>query len=135
MKIGIIGAGMIGGTLAHLLVPLGHEVAVSNSRGPASLQGMVAELGPQASTLHALCGALARARGIERLYAVGPLSLAAADAFGDGAQHYARVETLIDELQSQWRPGTTALVKGSRSARLERLGALLREEACLQHAA
>ncbi|MBK9654604.1 MAG: UDP-N-acetylmuramoyl-tripeptide--D-alanyl-D-alanine ligase [Rhodanobacteraceae bacterium] len=87
--------------------------------------GDMAELGPQASTLHALCGALARARGIERLYAVGPLSLAAADAFGDGAQHYARVETLIDELQSQWRPGTTALVKGSRSARMERVVAAL----------
>ncbi len=51
MKIGIIGAGMIGGTLAHLLVPLGHDVAVSNSRGPASLQGMVAELGPRARAM------------------------------------------------------------------------------------
>ena len=48
MKIGIIGAGMIGGTLARLLAPLGHDVAVSNSRGPASLQGMVAEIGPRA---------------------------------------------------------------------------------------
>ena len=45
MKIGMIGAGMIGGTLAHLLAPLGHEVAVSNSRGPASLEGMVADIG------------------------------------------------------------------------------------------
>ena len=87
--------------------------------------GDMAELGPQASMLHGLCGALARARGIERLYAVGPLSLAAADAFGDGAQHYARVETLIDELQTQWQPGVTALVKGSRSARMERVVAAL----------
>jgi hypothetical protein len=51
MKIGIIGAGMIGGTLAHLLAPLGHDVAVSNSRGPASLQGMVAEIGPRAQAM------------------------------------------------------------------------------------
>ncbi len=51
MKIGIIGAGMIGGTLAHLLAPLGHDVAVSNSRGPASLQGMVAEIGPRATAM------------------------------------------------------------------------------------
>ncbi len=51
MKIGIIGAGMIGGTLAHLLAPLGHDVAVSNSRGPDSLQGMVAEIGPRAQAM------------------------------------------------------------------------------------
>lgn len=51
MKIGIIGAGMIGGTLAHLLAPLGHDVAVSNSRGPASLQGMVAEIGARAQAM------------------------------------------------------------------------------------
>jgi len=48
MKIGLIGAGMIGGTLAHLFAPLGHEVAVSNSRGPESLQSMIEELGPTA---------------------------------------------------------------------------------------
>jgi len=51
MKIGLIGTGMIGGTLAHLLAPLGHEVAVSNRRGPESLQPMLAELGP---TAHAM---------------------------------------------------------------------------------
>ena len=51
MKIGIIGAGMIGGTLAHLLAPLGHEVAVSNSRGPASLEGMVADIGHRAHAM------------------------------------------------------------------------------------
>ncbi len=83
--------------------------------------GDMAELGPKAPALHARCGALAKARGIDRLYAVGPMSLAAADAFGDGAQHYARVETLIDELRAQWQPGVTVLVKGSRSARMERV--------------
>ena len=34
MKIGIIGAGQIGGTLARRLTALGHEVFVANSRGP-----------------------------------------------------------------------------------------------------
>jgi len=38
MKIGIIGAGMIGGTLTKRLSELGHEVSVANSRGPDSLQ-------------------------------------------------------------------------------------------------
>lgn len=51
MKIGIIGAGMIGGTTARLFAKAGHEVAVSNSRGPESLAELVAELGPRARAL------------------------------------------------------------------------------------
>jgi predicted dinucleotide-binding enzyme len=48
MRIGIIGAGHIGGTLAQRFVDVGHEVAVSNSRGPETLAGLVAELGQRA---------------------------------------------------------------------------------------
>lgn len=48
MKIGIIGAGHIGGTLGGLLVKAGHEVALSNSRGPESLTSFVAQLGKNA---------------------------------------------------------------------------------------
>jgi 8-hydroxy-5-deazaflavin:NADPH oxidoreductase len=43
--IGIIGSGMIGGTVARLSVAAGHQVVVSNSRGPETLQELVAELG------------------------------------------------------------------------------------------
>lgn len=46
--LGLIGTGMIGGTLARLAVGAGLEVVLSNSRGPASLTELVAELGPQA---------------------------------------------------------------------------------------
>ena len=46
--IGIIGAGNIGGTLARRLVELGHRVTISNSRGPETLEELVAELGPDA---------------------------------------------------------------------------------------
>jgi predicted dinucleotide-binding enzyme len=45
MKISIIGGGNIGGNLARLLVKAGYEVALANSRGPASLKGFVDELG------------------------------------------------------------------------------------------
>jgi predicted dinucleotide-binding enzyme len=48
MKIGIIGAGQIGGTLARRLTALGHEVSVANSRGPESLAGLAAETGAKA---------------------------------------------------------------------------------------
>src|SRR6478609_4783987 len=48
-RVGIIGAGHIGSTLARGLVDHGYEVVISNSRGPASLAEFVAELGPKAT--------------------------------------------------------------------------------------
>src|SRR5260221_7079886 len=48
MKIGILGAGNIGAAAARLFVAAGHEVALSNSRGPESLRRLVTELGPRA---------------------------------------------------------------------------------------
>ncbi|WP_121159472.1 NADPH-dependent F420 reductase [Micromonospora pisi] len=46
--IGLIGSGHIGGTVARLAVAAGHDVVLSNSRGPETLQELVAELGPGA---------------------------------------------------------------------------------------
>ena len=45
MKVAFIGAGRMGTALAKLLVTAGHEVVLSNSRGPESLAGLVAEIG------------------------------------------------------------------------------------------
>ncbi|WP_109209183.1 MULTISPECIES: NAD(P)-binding domain-containing protein [Microbacterium] len=45
--IGIIGAGHIGSALARAFPGLGYDVVISNSRGPESLGGVVAELGPK----------------------------------------------------------------------------------------
>lgn len=50
MKIGIIGAGEIGGTLTRRLTQLGHEVFVANSRGPASLAELAKETGAKPVT-------------------------------------------------------------------------------------
>jgi len=46
--IGLIGSGNIGSTVARLAVAAGHDVVLSNSRGPETLSGLVAELGPKA---------------------------------------------------------------------------------------
>jgi len=51
MKIGIIGSGQIGGALTRRLRAVGHEVAVANSRGPASLAGLADETGARATAL------------------------------------------------------------------------------------
>jgi predicted dinucleotide-binding enzyme len=48
MKIGIIGAGNIGGTLARHLIKLGHQVSIANSRGPESLIALAAAIGATA---------------------------------------------------------------------------------------
>jgi len=48
MKIGIIGAGNIGGTLTRRFTALGHEVAVANSRGPETLRDLAKETGATA---------------------------------------------------------------------------------------
>jgi len=45
MRIGLIGAGQIGGTLARRLAKLGHQVSIANSRGPESLAALAAETG------------------------------------------------------------------------------------------
>lgn len=45
MDIGIIGSGHIGATTARLLTAAGHSVVIANSRGPASLEDLVAAVG------------------------------------------------------------------------------------------
>jgi 8-hydroxy-5-deazaflavin:NADPH oxidoreductase len=45
MKIGIIGAGSMGGTLARRLAALGHHVSMANSRGPETLAELATETG------------------------------------------------------------------------------------------
>jgi predicted dinucleotide-binding enzyme len=45
MRIGVIGAGNVGGTLARRLAELGHQVSIANSRGPESLTALATEIG------------------------------------------------------------------------------------------
>jgi hypothetical protein len=47
--VGFIGSGNIGTTVAQLAVKAGHQVVLSNSRGPETLADTVAQLGPRAS--------------------------------------------------------------------------------------
>jgi predicted dinucleotide-binding enzyme len=46
--VGLIGSGHIGSTVARLAVDAGHDVVLSNSRGPETLADLVADLGPHA---------------------------------------------------------------------------------------
>lgn len=49
MKIGIIGAGAVAQTIARHVLPFGHQVMLSNTKGPVSLAALVKRLGPGAT--------------------------------------------------------------------------------------
>ncbi|WUP53055.1 NADPH-dependent F420 reductase [Micromonospora globbae] len=51
MRIGIIGSGHIGGTLTRRFTALGHDVTVSNSRGPQTLRALAGETGAETATV------------------------------------------------------------------------------------
>lgn len=101
--------------------------------GPAWLVlGDMRELGADGQTLHAEAGQRAKAAGIARLYALGPLSASAVAAFGEGARHFDSHKALVEALLADLAPTTGAgadaapanlrvLVKGSRGSAMDRI--------------
>ena len=91
--------------------------------------GHMAELGSGAAELHNQIGRAARDAGIDRLFALVPeehdYARAYAEGFGDGATLFTDIGALIEALQDEMGEETTALVKGSRSSRMERVVAAL----------
>ncbi|GGY87608.1 NADPH-dependent F420 reductase [Streptomyces poonensis] len=81
MKIGIIGAGNIGGNLTRRLTALGHDVSVANSRGPHTLTALAEETGATPVTVEEA------ARGAEVVVVTIPLKAVAGLPSGllDGA--------------------------------------------------
>ena len=90
--------------------------------------GDMAELGPHARALHADIGERAKQQHIDRLFAIGPLSVAAVEAFGVNGTHYTDKQALTEALKKELRSGITVLEKGSRSAGMEQVVAALRGE-------
>ena len=86
-----------------------------------------AELGDNAAALHAGIGERARQHGIDRLFAVGPLSAAAVKAFGERGEHFSDKAALAAALKQQLHGGVTCLIKGSRSAGMDQVVAALRD--------
>lgn len=91
--------------------------------------GDMGELGPAAEMLHAEVGDRARRAGLSHVYTVGTLSRAASRAFGDGGEHFTTHESLIEALRQRLAPGVRCVVKGSRSAGMERVVKALLDDA------
>ena len=83
--------------------------------------GDMAELGDAAAEIHRRVGEIARRLGVHRMFALGELSKSAVAGFGDGAQHYASQQALVEDLLTCMHPGMTVLVKGSRVMRMEKV--------------
>ncbi|WPU55442.1 UDP-N-acetylmuramoyl-tripeptide--D-alanyl-D-alanine ligase [Stenotrophomonas acidaminiphila] len=83
--------------------------------------GDMRELGPDAEALHAQAGRRAREAGLKRLYALGPLSAAAAAAFGEGGRHFDSHAALAAALEADLHAGVRCLVKGSRGSAMDKI--------------
>ncbi|MGN6150923.1 MAG: UDP-N-acetylmuramoyl-tripeptide--D-alanyl-D-alanine ligase [Lysobacteraceae bacterium] len=86
--------------------------------------GDMRELGADAAALHVEVGRRAKAAGIARLYALGPLSAGAADAFGEGGRTFEQHAALATVLRADIAEAATAprvLVKGSRGSAMDRI--------------
>ncbi|WP_349572107.1 UDP-N-acetylmuramoyl-tripeptide--D-alanyl-D-alanine ligase [Azotobacter salinestris] len=82
--------------------------------------GDMGELGAWAEEGHRQVGTYAVGK-VDALYAVGPLMAHAVAAFGEGGRHFADQATLLEALRGEHHPDTTILIKGSRSAAMDKI--------------
>ncbi|MEV0532526.1 NAD(P)-binding domain-containing protein [Kitasatospora sp. NPDC050463] len=106
MKIGIIGAGNIGGNLTRRLTALGHEVSVANSRGPQTLTALAEETGATPVTV------TEAARGAEVVVVTVPLKNVPdlpSGLFDDAAEGFVVIDT--GNYYPQQRDGRIAAIE------------------------
>jgi len=83
--------------------------------------GDMGELGVETQMAHAEVGSYAGANNIDEFFAIGEFSRGAADSFGDNAHWFASHDNLVKFLKTKLKQDVTVLVKGSRSARMDRV--------------
>lgn len=83
--------------------------------------GAMREIGHEEIAMHAQIGRRAKAAGLRRLYALGPLPAAAAEAFGEGAQVFDSHDALAAALAAELGDGVRVLVKGSHSSAMDKI--------------
>jgi predicted dinucleotide-binding enzyme len=103
--IGFIGAGNIGSQLARLAVAHGHDVVLSNSRGPGTLIALTTELGPKARAATVIDAARAGDIVVVTIplkhYRTVPVEPLAGKVVIDTMNYYPRRDGHIAELDSE----------------------------------
>jgi len=104
-RIGIIGAGHIGSNVARAALAHGHEVVISNSRGPETLGDLIAELGPGATAATAADAAAAGELAVVAVplknYAEVPVEPLAGKLVIDANNYYPQRDGQIPELDDE----------------------------------
>jgi len=83
--------------------------------------GDMAELGEEAEQLHTEIGEKAKQAGIKELYATGELSIHTVNAFADDGYYFKTKDQLIEALKQNLTGSEVVLIKGSRSAAMEKV--------------
>lgn len=109
------------------------QILASRPGRKIAVLGDMLELGPDSASLHEEIGRQAAVLGVDLLLCTGSemahaVRAAAAAGLGGHAQHFDRLEVLVETLRTRLRPGDAVLVKGSRGSRMERVIAALGTE-------
>ena len=99
----------------------GIEVLASVDARRWLVMGDMGELGSHADESHGEIGRFARNHRIDRLFATGPLSQLAVEAFGSGGEWFTDTEAMARAVNAELTREVCVLVKGSRMNRLERV--------------
>ena len=91
-------------------------------RGEAWLAlGDMGELGSETEALHRKAAQTAKNQGVEKLFGVGEMSCIASDEFGDSGYCFEQIDEMAESIRGQIHQGVNLLVKGSRSAGMDKL--------------
>lgn len=90
--------------------------------------GDMGEIGDASAQCHDEVGGYAKSQGVDALLTLGESSQVASRAFGEGAQHFKQVDSLLTVLRKKMTADTTVLVKGSRFMKMERISEGLRQQ-------
>lgn len=81
--------------------------------------GDLGELGADSQAMHDELGRYAKAAGIKHIFATGQFTRGTCHHFGNGAEHFADHQAIVQRLKVMLDRDTMVLVKGSRSAHME----------------
>ena len=99
----------------------GIKVLCSLQGSPWLALGDMAELGADAAELHREAARSAQRQGVEKMFGVGEMSCLASEEFGTAGYCHEDIEDMAKAILLQIRQDVNLLVKGSRSAGMERL--------------